>query len=130
MLPFTRKIWELAGNDYLRDTLEAVTFRLFVFSVVDRWPGNSKAISERIASVQQHLAILESLRSRDRHVARKVFVKQTVQYWNMQYGLGLKEDEVIVAGRTTSDPKADARNGKAQKGSSRSPIPPSKRRRK
>ena len=48
---FHRRIWELAGNDYLRDTLEAVTFRLFVFSVVDRWPGNSKAISERIASV-------------------------------------------------------------------------------
>jgi hypothetical protein len=43
---FHRKIWELAGNDYLRDTLEAVTFRLFVFSVVDRWPGNSKAISD------------------------------------------------------------------------------------
>jgi DNA-binding GntR family transcriptional regulator len=95
---FHRKIWELAANEYLRDTLEAVTFRLFVFSVVGRWPGNSKAISERIAAVQQHLAILEGLRTRNKHVARQVFVKQTIQYWNAQYGLGISEDELTVAG--------------------------------
>jgi DNA-binding GntR family transcriptional regulator len=95
---FHRKIWELAGNEYLRDTLEAVTFRLFVFSVVDRWTGNSKAISERIAAVQQHLAILEGLRSRNKHTARQTFIKQTVQYWNMQYGLGISEDELTVPG--------------------------------
>ena len=127
---FHRKIWELAGNDYLRDTLEAVTFRLFVFSVVDRWPGNSKAISERIAAVQQHLAILEGLRSRNRHIARQVFVRQTVQYWNMQYGLGLREEEVTIAGWASTEPKADARNGKTQKGSSPSLIPSSRRRQK
>src|ERR1035438_3804456 len=35
---FHRKIWWLAGNEFLRDILETVTFRLFVFSVVGRWP--------------------------------------------------------------------------------------------
>jgi DNA-binding GntR family transcriptional regulator len=92
---FHRKIWALAGNDYLRDTLEAISFRLFVFSVVGRWPENSKAFGERIAAVQQHLAILDGLRSRNRQVARQVFIKQTVQYWNTQYELGLSEEELM-----------------------------------
>jgi DNA-binding GntR family transcriptional regulator len=91
---FHRKIWELAGNEYLRDALEAISFKLFVFSVVDRWPGNPKAFGERIAAVQQHLAILEGLRSRDKQTARKVFIKQTIEYWNTQYGLGLSENEL------------------------------------
>ncbi len=93
---FHRKIWELAGNEYLRNTLETVTFRLFVFSVVGRWPHNPKAISERLAAVQEHLGILEGLRTRDRHLARQAFVKQTVQYWNMQYGLNLDEQELSL----------------------------------
>jgi DNA-binding GntR family transcriptional regulator len=92
---FHRKIWTLAGNEYLRDTLEAVSFRLFVFSVVGRWPENSKAFGERIAAVQQHLAILEGLRTRNKQMAREVFIKQTVQYWNTQYNLGLDEDELM-----------------------------------
>jgi DNA-binding GntR family transcriptional regulator len=92
---FHRKIWTLAGNEYLRDTLEAVSFRLFVFSVVGRWPENSKAFGERIAAVQQHLAILEGLRTRNKQLAREVFIKQTVQYWNTQYNLGLDEDELM-----------------------------------
>ena len=93
---FHRKIWELAGNEYLRNTLETVTFRLFVFSVVGRWPHNPKAISERLAAVQEHLGILEGLRTRDRHLARQAFVKQTVQYWNMQYGLDLDAQELAL----------------------------------
>jgi DNA-binding GntR family transcriptional regulator len=91
---FHRRIWELAGNEYLRDTLEAITFRLFVFSVVGRWPGNPSALSERLAAVQEHLAILEGLRTRDKNLARQAFVKQTVQYWNTQYGLNLDEEEL------------------------------------
>jgi DNA-binding GntR family transcriptional regulator len=90
---FHRKVWDLADNAYLRDTLEVVTFRLFVFSVVDRWPGNPKAIGERIASVQQHLGILEGLRSRNKQVARRAFIKQTVEYWKTQYGVGISEDD-------------------------------------
>lgn len=101
---FHRKIWELAGNEYLRDTLEAVTFRLFVFSVVGRWPGNSNALSERIAAVQQHLAILEGLRSRNKNIARQVFIKQTISYWNTQYGLDIKEDELTMTGGRSNSP--------------------------
>jgi DNA-binding GntR family transcriptional regulator len=95
---FHRKIWELAGNEYLRDTLETITFRLFVFSVVGRWPDSPKAISERIAAVQEHLGILEGIRTRDRQLARQAFVKQTVQYWNAQYGLNLSEQELSLPG--------------------------------
>jgi DNA-binding GntR family transcriptional regulator len=94
---FHRKIWDLAGNEYLRDTLEAISFRLFVFSVVGRWPENPKAFSERIAAVQQHLAILEGIRSRNLQTARQVFIKQTVQYWNAQYGLQLRESELTLS---------------------------------
>jgi DNA-binding GntR family transcriptional regulator len=94
---FHRKIWEMAGNEYLRATLEAVTFRLFVFSVVGRWPENPKAMSERIAAVQQHLAILEGLRSRNKNTARQIFIKETVRYWNAQYGLNLNEEEMVIA---------------------------------
>ncbi len=94
---FHRKIWELAGNQYLRTTLETIAFRLFVFSIVDRWPGNPKAMSERLAAVQEHLGILEGLRSGDKNTARKAFIKQTVQYWNAQYGLGINEDEMDLS---------------------------------
>jgi DNA-binding GntR family transcriptional regulator len=94
---FHRKIWELAGNEYLRSTLETITFRLFVFSIVDRWPGNPKAMSERLAAVQEHLGILEGLRSGDKKIARKAFIKQTVQYWNAQYGLGIDEKEMDLS---------------------------------
>jgi DNA-binding GntR family transcriptional regulator len=95
---FHRKIWELAGNPYLRDALETITFRLFVFSIVDRWRiSNPKAISERLAAVQEHLAILEGLRSRDKTIARKAFIKQSIQYWNAQYGLELDEAELDLS---------------------------------
>src|SRR5215469_5909326 len=90
---FHRKIWQLANNDFLRDTLETITFRLFVFSVVDRWPGNPQAMRERIAAAQEHLGILEGLRSRNKKIARQAFIKQSVEYWNMQYGLGLSEQD-------------------------------------
>jgi DNA-binding GntR family transcriptional regulator len=94
---FHRKIWELADNPYLHDTLETVTFRLFVFSIVGRWPNSVNAMSERIAAVQQHLGILEGIRTRDPIAARSAFVKHTVQYWNEQYGLGLSADDLMLA---------------------------------
>ena len=93
---FHRKIWELAGNEYLRDTLETITFRLFIFAVVGRWPGNAKAVSECLAAVQEHLGILEGLRSRDKNIARQTFIRQTVQYWNTHYGLALNEKEITA----------------------------------
>jgi DNA-binding GntR family transcriptional regulator len=93
---FHRKIWELAGNEYLQDFLEMITFRLFVFSVVGRWPDAPNAMSERIAAVQQHLGILEGIRTGNSQLARQAYVKNTVQYWNMQYGLDLSEDDMQI----------------------------------
>lgn len=93
---FHRRIWELAGNDYLRDLLEMITFRLFVFSVVGRWPDTPNAVSERIAAVQQHLGILEGIRSGDSKTARRAFIRHTVKYWNKQYGLDLSEEDMLL----------------------------------
>ena len=93
---FHRTIWELAGNEYLRDLLETITFRLFVFSVVGRWPDAPNAAEERIAAVQQHRAILEGIRSGNSQIAREAFVKSTVLYWNVQYGLGLAEEDMLI----------------------------------
>jgi DNA-binding GntR family transcriptional regulator len=101
---FHRKIWMLAGNEHLRDTLEAISFKLFVFSVVGRWADNPKASRERVAAVKQHLAILEGIRSRDKHVARRVFIQETVGYWNAQYGLELDEKELSWVGHTADQP--------------------------
>ena len=91
---FHRKIWDLAGNPFLRNALETITLRLFIFSVVDRWSGNPRAVSERLAAVQEHLAILEGLRSRDKTMARQVFIRQTIEYWNAQYNMGLEEADL------------------------------------
>lgn len=93
---FHRNIWELADNEYLRTTLETVTFRLFVFSVVGRWPQAPNARAERAAAVQQHQGILEGLRTRDARAARRAFVRHTVHYWNTQYGLELGESDFDV----------------------------------
>jgi len=93
---FHRKIWELAGNEYLHDFLEIITFRLFVFSVVGRWPDAPNAMSERIAAVQQHLGILEGIRTGNPQLARHAYVKHTVQYWNQQYGIDLAEEDMLV----------------------------------
>jgi DNA-binding GntR family transcriptional regulator len=90
-IAFHRKIWDLAGNEYLRETLESISVRLFVFSVVDRWPGKPDAIGERTAAVNQHLAILEGLRSRDKNIARRVYKEQTMKYWNTQYKLEMTQ---------------------------------------
>lgn len=94
---FHRRIWELADNKYLKDALEAITFRLFVFSIVGRWPDNPNAVGEKLAAVQQHLGILEGLRTRNAQAAREAFVRNTVRYWNAQYGIGLSESELLTS---------------------------------
>ncbi len=101
---FHRKIWELAGNDYLQDLLEMITFRLFVFSVVGRWPDAPNAVGERIAAVQQHLGILEGIRTGNSQKARQAFVRHTAQYWNMQYGLDLIAEDMLVEGSVETIP--------------------------
>ena len=93
---FHRTIWEMAANEYLSELLETITFRLFVFSIVGRWGDTPNAAGERIAAVRQHLSILEGIRSGDPQKARQAFVKNTVDYWNEQYGLKLVEEEMLI----------------------------------
>lgn len=93
---FHRKIWELTGNQYLQKLLEKITFRLFVFSVVGRWPDNPNAAAERLSAVRQHMGILEGLRTRNAEKAGEAFIRHTVQYWNAQYGLKLNEAELGI----------------------------------
>lgn len=93
---FHRTVWKLAGNEYLSEMLEAITFRLFVFSIVGRWDNTPDSASERIAAVQQHLRILEGVRSGDPQKARQAFIHNTVSYWNQHYGLKLVEEEMFV----------------------------------
>ena len=93
---FHRTIWELAGNEYLSELLDAVTFRLFVFSIVGRWPDNPNANTERTAAIRQHRSILEGLRSGDPRRAKQAFIQNTVKYWNKQYGLKLDPEEMLT----------------------------------
>lgn len=93
---FHRTLWEMAGNEYLSELLETITFRLFVFSIVGRWDDTPHMTSERIAAVKQHQSILEGIRSGDPQKARQTFVRTTVKYWNEQYGLKLVEEEMLI----------------------------------
>lgn len=87
---FHRKIWEVAGNPYLQDVLETITFRLFVFAIVGRWQDNPDAIGERRDAVRQHVGILKGLKSKDAKKAREAFVDCTVKYWNATYKIGVQ----------------------------------------
>lgn len=85
---FHRKIWDLAENEYLRICLEAICFRLFVFSVVGR-QGNWFR-----AAVQQHLGYLAGLCSRDAQQAQDAFIHHTLKYWNNHYNVNLTLESV------------------------------------
>jgi DNA-binding GntR family transcriptional regulator len=90
---FHRKLWALAGNEYLRKSLEGVAFRLFVFSVLDRNPG---ARHECQAAVEQHLGILAGIGSHEPAEARRAFVAHTLKFWNEIYEVGLEEDSISM----------------------------------
>lgn len=92
---FHRTIWDAADNPYLHDLLEAITFRLFVFSVVGRWPHNPDKVDERRAAVRQHVGILDGIKSGEARAARRAFVVETIDYWNEQYKLALDKDEIL-----------------------------------
>jgi DNA-binding GntR family transcriptional regulator len=99
---FHRKIWEIAGNPYLAMCLEAVTFRLFVFSVIGDRP---RLHEENLAAVEQHRKILAGLCSRDPETAQRDFVESTIGYWHQHYGVTLEEEagsDQNVAGPPTS----------------------------
>jgi DNA-binding GntR family transcriptional regulator len=91
---FHRAVWKASDNRYLEELLETITFRLFVFSIVGRWPESPDFEPERHAAVEQHQEILEGLLSGDPERARLGFIQSTVVYWNRQYGLSLDEDEL------------------------------------
>jgi hypothetical protein len=76
--------------------LETITFRLFVFSIVGRWPNKPGAAAERLAAVRQHENILRGLRTKNGTQARQIFLESTVNYWNKQYGLTLKAEHLLA----------------------------------
>jgi DNA-binding GntR family transcriptional regulator len=92
---FHRTIWKAADNPYLEQLLETITFRLFVFSVVGRWPESPEFEPERHASIEQHQGILDGILSRDPERARQAFVENTVGYWKKQYEISLDETELM-----------------------------------
>jgi DNA-binding GntR family transcriptional regulator len=91
---FHRRIWEMAGNEYLRLCLETVSLRLFVFSVLDR---GSKLRMESHAAGQQHRGILAGLLSGDPVKARDAYLAHTVHYWNAHYDLNLGAPRLVPA---------------------------------
>ena len=93
---FHRIIWELAGNEYLSELLDVITFRLFVFSIVGRWADTPDADAERTAAIRQHRNILEGILTRNPQQARQAYIRSTVDYWNHQYGLTLDENEMLI----------------------------------
>ena len=75
---FHSKAWSLAGNKYLVDALERVTFQLFVFATSERRMSRESLQD----SARSHKAILEVLCSRDPVAARRVFVSRATQFWD------------------------------------------------
>jgi hypothetical protein len=45
-------------------------------------------------------------------IARQVFIRQTVHYWNTQYGLEINEGELTLAGSTSDDGHAEKKSGR------------------
>jgi DNA-binding GntR family transcriptional regulator len=83
---FHRRIWDMAGNEYLRLCLETVCLRLFVFSTLGR---GARLKQENHAAAEQHKGILAGLLSGNAATARQAFLNHTANYWNSHYGLDL-----------------------------------------
>jgi DNA-binding GntR family transcriptional regulator len=75
---FHRKLWKLAGNEYLEIALERVAFGLFAFVLLQR---DAESTTEFLAATDQHKQILKGLRSGDPREARKAFEESTVRFW-------------------------------------------------
>ncbi len=80
---FHRKIWELAGNEYLTTALERVTFGLFAFLLVARTP-NDTVMTHVVA---QHRAILDALLTGNGRKARAGFERATLDFWRDHQGV-------------------------------------------
>lgn len=81
---FHRIIWDLSGNKYVRNALEAVAIRLFVFGAM------SHSQADFIAAVPQHRQVLEGIATRDPIRARDCFLRHTVDFWNGRHDLSLE----------------------------------------
>jgi DNA-binding GntR family transcriptional regulator len=75
---FHRKLWKLAGNQYLEIALERIAFGLFAFVLLQR---DSESTMEFLAATDQHKQIVEGLRSGDPEQARKAFEQSTLKFW-------------------------------------------------
>jgi len=88
---FHRKIWDLAGNEFLTKALESVVFPAFAFALLGLGP---EQLTHRQASVQEHEGILAGLRTHDPAKARLAFTTNTLKYWNEVYHLDVKLEEI------------------------------------
>jgi DNA-binding GntR family transcriptional regulator len=77
-MAFHRKVWALAGNEYLEEALEGTAFRLFAFVLLQRTSGSR---TEFLDATEQHKAILAGLCSSDPAKARQAFVSNTLKFW-------------------------------------------------
>ena len=80
-LDFHRKVWRLAGNEYIEMALERFLFAVFAF-VLSR-----QHKTEFLSAVKQHRKYLAGLVSGDPRTARRAFVEGTAGFWGMHYGL-------------------------------------------
>ena len=87
-IAFHRRVWALAGNEYLTNALELVAFRLFAFVLIQR-PRDAR--NEFLDATQQHREILAGLCSHDPDKARRAFVSSTVHFWREHHQLSVGE---------------------------------------
>ena len=80
-LEFHRKVWRLAGNEYIEMALERFLFAVFAFVL----PRQQKA--EFLSAVRQHRRYLAGLVSGDPGKARRAFVEGTAGFWGTYYRL-------------------------------------------
>jgi DNA-binding GntR family transcriptional regulator len=100
-MTFHRRVWALAGNEYLANALELVAFRLFAFVLIQRRP---EAQNEFVAATEQHRAILAGLCSRDPGVARQAFVSSTQKFWWEHHGVEAGPGAATFSWRTAATP--------------------------
>lgn len=87
-LAFHRRIWQLAGNEYLEATLERIVFSLFVFALL------AQEQPQFLAAVEQHREILRGLQTRSSSEARRIFLDVTLAFWNRHHEVGLKTEDL------------------------------------
>ncbi len=88
-IAFHRKVWALAGNEYLEKALEGTAFRLFAFVLLQRTSTSSR--SEFLHATEQHKAILAGLCSYDPVKARQAFVSNTLKFWAEHHQVNVGE---------------------------------------